>query len=286
MRPFLVTGASGKLGAYVVSHLVQMGRPVVAWSGRSVGELFGVPLRPVALEDPQAVRTAYREANPSCVIHCGAVSAISDVLRDETHALKVNRDATELLGQLADRIVYTSTDLVFDGEAAPYGPQTQPSPLSRYGFSKLAGEEVLENMPGASIVRVSLMYGPCLRGPGGFFEQQRVSLESGQASRLFEDEYRTPLAYDEAARGAVEIADLDHQGLLHFGGSDRLSRYDMGAALTRHLGLPENLLEPISSSDIDFPEPRPKDVSLDSTATYRLLGWTPSTYQEGLERLL
>ncbi len=286
MKPILVTGASGKLGAYVVSHLVKEQRPVVAWSGSTRGELCGISLQPVPLEDPDAVRQAFREANPSAVIHCGAISAISDVYRDEDRALKVNRDATELLGQLAERIVYTSTDLVFDGQDAPYAPQDPASPLSRYGHSKLAGESSLAGRPGASVVRVSLMHGPCLRGPGGFFEQQRLSLEAGETSRLFEDEFRTPLAYDEAARGLVEIADLDHRGLLHFGGSERLSRLEMGTALARHLGFPEQLLEAISSSDINFPEPRPKDVSLNSAATYQLLNWTPSTYQEGLARLL
>lgn len=282
----LVTGASGKLGAYVVSHLRQSGRDVVAWSGQSRGEICGVPLRPVDLNNPEDIKQAYAQAAPSGVIHCAAVSAISDAFKDEAKARRVNAEATAVLGGLAARIVYTSTDLVFDGKDAPYAPTREPRPLSKYGASKVAGEAALAEHPGASVVRVSLMYGPSLWGGGGFFEQQKQALENSQTLRLFVDEWRTPLAYDEAARGLVELYDTGHQGLLHFGGSERLSRHQMGVQLADSLGYDGGGIEAISASEIDFPEPRPSDVSLDSTEINRLLGWRPESFRAGLKRVL
>lgn len=283
--PILVTGASGKLGAYVVRHLAKAGRPVVAWSGQSSGEVCGIPLQPVPLDDPGAIRTAYAQARPQGVIHCAAVSAISEVYRDEARALRVNRDATKLLGELTPRIVYTSTDLVFGGDKAPYDPGAPPDPLSKYGASKVAGEQALGDHAGASRVRLSLMYGPILFGGGGFHEQQVKALRASESIRLFRDEWRTPLAYDEAAKGLVELFDKPHRGLLHLGGSERLSRHQMGLGLAEVLGVTRELVESNLASEIEFPEPRPADVSLDSSEINELLGWTPRPFVEGLKRL-
>ena len=268
----------------MVRELSRRGQPVVAWSGNTPGELFGHPLRQVPLTEPDRIREAYSEANPLGVIHCAAISAISVVFQDEARALQVNRDATRLLGELTDRIVYTSTDLVFDGTSAPYDSSAAPSPLSKYGWSKVGGEEALRDHPGASTVRVSLMYGPPLIGSGGFFEQQVESLRDSRPVKLFNDEFRTPLAYDDAARGLLEVFESDHRGVLHLGGPERLSRLEMGLQLAQVLGHSPALLESVSSSDIDFPEPRAKDVSL--VCDRSVLRGQPSSYSEGVRRLL
>ena len=284
MRPILVTGASGKLGAYVVRRLVEQDRPVVAWSGSASGEVCGVPLRPVDLSNMHETRSAFSEAGPSATIHCAALSAIGDCYRSPEKAEKINVQATALLGELAERIVYTSTDLVFDGRNAPYSEEDKAAPLSVYGRTKLAGEQALHGRSLAAVVRVSLMFGPGLLGSGGFFEQQYRALQAGESLSLFHDEWRTPLALRDAADGLVEIMDSDFQGTLHLGGPQRLSRAEMGLVLARHLQAEEGLVRTVSQDSIDFPEPRPSDVSLNSQLARELFGWNPTSVGASLSR--
>jgi len=285
-QPILVTGASGRLGSYVVSHLVSSGLEVVAWSGSRHGNIAGVPLRPVNLEEREVVRAAFEEARPSAVLHCAAVSAVSEAYRDYPRALRVNRDATELLSKLASRMVYVSTDLVFDGESAPYSEEDEARPLSRYGSSKLLGEQAVLDRPDVSMVRVSLLYGPTLFGEPGFFDHQLEALQQGRPLTLFQDEWRTPLALDDAARGLVEVLNSEHRGLLHLGGPQRLSRYEMGIELATMLGVERQLVKGNLQSEIDFPEPRPSDVSLDSGRARSILSRSPGSFSEGLRRML
>ena len=199
-KPVLVTGASGKLGAYVVRALVKAGRSVVAWSGSRKGRVEGVELCPVDLADATQVKRAFAAADPQGVIHCAALSAVGDCYRDPVRARLVNTEGTALLGDLSDRIVYTSTDLVFSGDGAPYSESHVPAPLSLYGKSKLGGEEALIQRKGAAVVRVALMYGPSLVGPGGFFEQQREAFSKRTAVKLFHDEWRTPVFVKDVVR--------------------------------------------------------------------------------------
>src|SRR5689334_22506592 len=100
---WLVTGASGQLGGYLLRHLRDRGEPVVAWSGSCTGERDGVPLVPVDLADPDAVAAAYRAARPDLIIHAGALARVDECHRDPEHARRINTEASAQLTELAGR---------------------------------------------------------------------------------------------------------------------------------------------------------------------------------------
>lgn len=286
----LVTGASGKLGAHVVSKLVQQGRQVAAWSGRTAGKIAGVDLVPVDLADLDQVRRVFAEISPSQVIHCAALSAISDCYRQPQLAERVNHHATALLAELSSRLVYTSTDLVFDGRDAPYGEEDEARPLSVYGKTKYAGELACLSNSNTIVARVSLLYGKTIpvgsSQPTGFFEQQLEKLRNGNGFNLFEDEFRTALALDDAASGLIQLLDCGETGLFHLAGEQRLSRFEMGALLADQLGVAPELVTPVAQKSVSFPEPRPADVSLSCERAKRVVGWDPSSYNEGVQRVI
>src|SRR5437868_5622745 len=96
----LITGASGQFGTYLVRALDR--KPsLIAWSGETTGELFGVPLQPVDLRHHDRVTTAFREARPSIVIHTAAMATVADCYRDPGGAASVNAAGTALLAERA-----------------------------------------------------------------------------------------------------------------------------------------------------------------------------------------
>ena len=139
MAKILVTGASGQLGAYILQELRHCGADAIAWSGSRSGTLLSFRLRPVDMGNRDALVAAYQDANPSIVIHSAAISRIDDCYRDPTTARRVNVEGTALLAELCQRagsrLVYVSTDLIFDGAAWR---------LSRVG-SPLAAERLRED---------------------------------------------------------------------------------------------------------------------------------------------
>ena len=88
---------------------------------------------------------------------------------------------------------------------------------------------------------------------------------------LFTDEYRTPQSLATAARAIFDLLQVEYTGILHLGGFERLSRYAFGARLARFLQIPESLIVAASRLEGTAPEPRPADVSLNSTRFCRLL---------------
>lgn len=285
-RRFLLTGATGRLGTYVLRELVSRGIAVTAWGGREGAELFGVRVHTVDLSIPDVTVAAFCEANPDVVIHAAAVSSIEDCDRVPDRSWQINCDATRLLVKLAaetqSRFVFTSTDLVFDGEQGWYRESDVPNPLSTYGRTKAAAEPFLMSVPGGVVVRLSLLVGPALADRKSFFDHLLLSLRDGRPISLFVDEWRTPLTFANAATGLVEIALSDFVGVLHVGGPERLSRFEMGQRTAKFLGVDPVLIVPTTRAETELAKVRPRDASLNTLmwrerfTGNRMEGWEES----------
>jgi dTDP-4-dehydrorhamnose reductase len=282
----LVTGASGNLGGYLLRELAGTQARVTAWSGTGTGALFGFPLRPVDLAARDAVAAAFREARPNAVVHTAAVSSLAECRRDPQRARAVNAGGSALLAELAAdagaRLVLVSTDLVFDGEKGDYREEDLAAPVSVYGGTKQAAEQAVLAAPHAAVARVSLLFGPTVAGRPAFFDEQVRKLRGGEALDCFADEWRTPLSFAAAARALLALARSDVAGLLHIGGPERLSRLDMAARLAAYLGADARLLVATSRLSAGG-EPRPRDVSLNSSRWRRLF---PEVLWPGFEEAL
>jgi dTDP-4-dehydrorhamnose reductase len=226
-------------------------------------------LQPVDLTNTDQVVTAFRQAQPGAVLHAGAIASIADCWRDPHRAHQVNTQGSALLAELSSqagaRLLLVSTDLVFDGQQGRYRESDTPSPLSVYGRTKAAAEPPILAVPRGIVVRVSLLFGPSLSGRPSFFDQQATALRERKPVTLFRDEWRTPLSLATAARALVTILRSDYGGVLHLGGPERMSRLEMGQRLAAYLGADPAAIIVAERSSMPAAEPRPRDVSLDSS---------------------
>ena len=271
----VLTGASGRLGGTLVDRLVAAGHEVSGWSGAMRGWCGGVELRPVDLTDDRAVAAALTEADPDAILHAAAVSSAAVAYREPQRAAAVNVGATRYLAAWAvehDRyFLYTSTDLVFDGAKSWYREQDPAEPILEYGRTKRAAEPFVLASPRGLVARLSLLFGPSSYGEPGFFQLALDALGRGEPQFFFEDEFRTPLDYLTAAAILVRLVEAGATGIVHVGGRERLSRFALmrRAAIVR--GLDPDLVRANRQADHPASEPRPADVSLDTTRLATLL---------------
>jgi dTDP-4-dehydrorhamnose reductase len=268
---WLVTGASGQLGSQVVRQLGgdAAGPTVLALAGQQEVGTTGVEVRRVDLRDADALRTCVAAFRPTHLVHLGAMSAVADCYSRPDEAHVVNTVATQVLAEAAEdvgaRFIYSSTDMIFGGDAAPYREADPPKPLSHYGRTKAAAERVLIGMDGGLVVRIPLLCGLPCNGRETTFAKQIAALRSGQPLRLFTDEFRTPVWLADAARAIIGLARSALTGVIHIAGPERLSRYELLARGARLLGIASPNLIGISRLDVPAPEPRPADLSLDGS---------------------
>lgn len=265
----LLTGASGQLGAWVLREALRQGHDVIPWCASHQTPILGIAPQVVDLTRSDDVRTAFAFARPDAVIHCAALATVAACRRDPELADRTNVQATAQLVELAAErripLQLVSTDLVFDGERGWYGEEDAPQPLWVYGRTKVAAERVVRAYADGTVVRVSLLFGPSLVGRASFFDQQVAALRQQQPIKLFVDEWRTPASLLTAARALLAVSTSGFAGLLHVGGPERLSRYEMGQRLAQHLALDAAVLVGVERNAVPGDEPRPRDVSLQTT---------------------
>lgn len=142
----VVTGASGLLGRAVFSHLTALddGSHQVSGLARSRSQ---PPLTQLDLLDSSALRSHLASFQPDVVIHCAAERRPDVVEKEPERSQELNVDVparlAEMSREMGFRLIYISTDYVFDGSKPPYTVESEPNPLNAYGTSKLLGERMV-----------------------------------------------------------------------------------------------------------------------------------------------
>ena len=282
----LLTGATGYIGRRLAPAL--SGSWTVFRASRTAA---GEGALALDLSDPDSIRRAFDAAAPKVVIHAGADSDPDSCERDPDRAKKVNLDAVKTLAMLCGasgtRLVHFSTDLVFDGERGWYAEDDRPNPGGVYARGKLASEEAaLVRAPGAAVLRVSTAYGRPLGGRSGFIDHLRAKLAAGETVAAFVDQWRTSTAADQLPEVLSKLlADPDLEGVFHWGGADRATRYESAVAFARVMGFNESLVREARAVDVRFASPRPRDSSLVSSRLAAVIGVAPMTYEAGFRAL-
>ncbi len=283
----LLTGASGQLGAYLIDRLRTSGHDLIAWSKSEPGQRYGIDLTPVDLTDAEATAHALAQSDPDVILHAAALSSAEAVRLDPARARSINVEATARLADWCDRhnrrLVFTSTDLVFDGSRAWNREDDPAEPILEYGRTKREAEAPVLAVSKGVVARVSLLFGPSRSGRPYFFDKAVAGLHAGEPQTFFEDEFRTPLHLSTAAAILIRLAEADASGLYHVAGTERVSRFELMKRAATALGLDPGLVRSNRRCDVALPEPRPADVSLDTT---RLASTFPELVRPTIEESL
>ncbi|WP_309743584.1 MULTISPECIES: NAD(P)-dependent oxidoreductase [unclassified Chamaesiphon] len=283
MRKLLITGASGFLGW----NLCQVARAEWEVHGISHRHPLSIPdvrLERVDLTNAELVAAAIDRIAPDAIIHAAAASSPNLCQEQPIPSAQINITATQILAQICAGaeipLVFTSTDLVFDGTQPPYLETDPVSPLNIYGEQKVAAERaILAAYPQATICRMPLMFGMAPPAATSFIQPWLTSMRADRSLQLFVDEFRTPVSATTAAQGLL-LALQHGSEIIHLGGSERISRYDFGCLLAEVFQLDSALLSPIDRRDLPMTAPRAADVSLDNHKAISLGYKLPSLRSE------
>jgi dTDP-4-dehydrorhamnose reductase len=288
MKTILVTGASGFLGWNVCRVAAAAGWDVVGAYLSHPLSIDKVTIVSLDCTDSAAVRRTMDSVRPDAVIHCAAMPDPNACELNPENSRRVNVHASITVAEgcraHGASLVYTSTDLVFDGEHAPYGEMDAQGPVNTYGRHKAAAESGMRRAyPDVIVCRVPVMFGDPGPVSKSFIQPLMKNLRQGAAIKLFTDEIRTPVSGKTAAQGLLLCVDKKGE-TFHLGGRQRISRFDFGLLLARAIGADESLVTPVSRTTITAPAPRARDVSLVSDKAYAL-GFDPKPLEVQLQEL-
>jgi dTDP-4-dehydrorhamnose reductase len=247
-------GASGFVGGVLFSHLSVSHDLVGTWSSRPMPGL-----RHLDLTDTAAV-AALVDDNFDLVIHAAGVVDLMEAERNpvRAHAVNVHTLAPllDVLDVTGTKLIYLSTDYVFEGENDSYAEQDQRSPVNVYGATKVAAEDIVLGASRHLVLRLPIMYGSSPWSDKFFARFTKPSITAQT------DLVCTPL-YLPSLPAAIETLSTE-TGVLHYAGREVLTRYDLMTRIRDALTLPNQIL-PVHNDETSTDYRRPRRLVLRST---------------------
>ena len=297
----LIIGASGFIGSYVSRCLTDTPAHDVFGTYRS-GPVAGnaITWLRAELTESNTLEEAFAAAQPEVVLHLAAMADVGTAEREREKATAVNSAATAVIAGLCERqgarLVFVSTEYVFDGKRGFYREDDAPSPTTHYGQTKWEAERAVMQLSSRwSILRTSIVYGWPAPGKRNFVPWLIQRLQGGEPYHGPTDVYRTPIYLGDLADGIERLVEGHSPGIHHVAGRDWVSMYDFAVAVARAFGLDEKLVIPVSSSATGTAETKAQRdearqrkgdlLGLDCAATVKGLGIPHPGLAEGIARL-
>lgn len=295
-----VTGVAGQLGHDVVNELASRGYEAV---GTDLAETYAgvqdgsavttAPYVALDITDKEAVDRVITEVCPDVVVHCAAWTAVDlaedEDKKDKVHAINATgtENIAEVCKKLDAKMVYISTDYVFDGQGSEaWKPDCKDyKPLNVYGQTKLEGELAVSRiLDKYFIVRIAWVFG--LNGKNFIKTMLNVG-KKYDTVRVVNDQIGTPTYTYDLARLLVDMIETDKYGYYHAtneGGY--ISWYDFTCEIFKQAGYTTKVV-PVTTEEYGASKAaRPFNSRLDKSKLVEA-GFTPlPTWQDALTRYL
>jgi len=290
----LLLGKNGQLGCELQRSLAPLGELVAV-------DFDSAPPWRADFTDPDSLVPLVRSVAPDLIVNSAAHTAVDKAESEPDLVHAINATAVGVLaGEAAARgawLVHYSTDYVFDGSgSAPWSEEAEPAPLSVYGRTKFAGEELVRASGCRHLIfRTSWVYA----ARGGNFARTMLQLaRTRDQLSVIDDQIGAPTGAElladvsaHAWRAAAARPELGGTYHVVAGGETSWHGYARHVIeFARRHGEPirvaSDAIRPIPSSAYAQAAPRPKNSRLDTGKLRRTFGFTLPPWQAGVERML
>jgi dTDP-4-dehydrorhamnose reductase len=202
--------------------------------------------------------------SPDIVVHSASYTNVDDCERKKDLAFSINAQGTknvaEAVEQISSKIVYISTDYIFDGKKGLYLEIDTPNPINYYGITKLQGEEIVKKICNDFIIaRTSVIYGI---NKSNFVTWLLDQLEKKKQTNIVSDQYVSPTLNFDLAEQIKALIEKNLTGVFHTAGGERINRYDFARVIADVFSYDKCLINLVSMNEMNWIARRPKDSSL------------------------
>ena len=263
----LILGASGLVGGNALTYFGQFAAHSVRGTHFSYPTESTCYFNTANLNDP-ANAAVLADFCPDVIMHCGALTHVDycEAHPDESYQKTVDstRNVLVLAQRFDAKVVYISTDYVFNGENGPYAEDSPTEPVCVYGRHKLTAEQLVQNsgLP-FIILRITNVYGSEQRAKN-FVARLLHQMHGGESinASLPADQYATPINALDIARATDQLLAHSHTGIYHLASTDYLNRFQLADRIVSKFGYEKATLVPITTASLAQPAPRPLNGGL------------------------
>ncbi|MEK6967048.1 MAG: SDR family oxidoreductase [Nanoarchaeota archaeon] len=246
MEKALVIGASGQVGAALFKQLSTKLVVVGTYNSTKKNNLVYLDVN-----ESKNVEKLINEIKPSYVFICSAIISIDFCEQNPEIANKVNVEGTKNIVKAAKKIgakvIFLSTEYIFDGKKGPYKEGDSPNPLNVYGRTKLESEKIVLSLKKSLVVRSTLVFSL------GYDEHNLLhvivkNLKAGKKINIVDDQITNPISADNLAEAITDLSLRDKSGIYNIASPKRMSRYEFAIKAANVFGLDIDLVKAVKTS--------------------------------------
>jgi len=285
----LVTGGEGLLGTRLCKILSKK-YDVISADINIIEERRNYKVIKLDITNKKEVEKNLTELMPDLVVHAAALTDVDFCELNHEKADRINVDGTvniiESCKKINAKIIFISSEFVFDGRNGPYDEDAIPNPISYYGKTKKEAEDIVINSKlNYLLIRTTVLYGKH-KNKLSFVSWVVQQLKQGNQINIVTDQYTTPIWAPDLANAIAFLIDKDYfkNEIVHAVSPKVISRYEFTRKIAEVFNLNKDLIIPITSEKLKNPAPRPKKAGL-KTKKIMGLGFKPLTIEESLKRI-
>lgn len=267
MKRLLITGGSGNLGRVFTEKLSGQYQVLSTFHNKIV-PCHKATFAKMDITDYRDVGVIFREFKPEIVIHTAALANVDECEKNPHDAWQINEAGTENISifsrECKSKLVYISTDSVYDGSTGVHKEDEKPNPINVYGKTKLIGEQKALIAKNALIIRTA------------YFDRLADwvlgELKQGKQVDMFMDTVFSPVCASDLVNIISVMIEKKLSGIYNVGAVDCKSKYEFGQFLARAFDYDEDLIVPISAQSMETRVKRPSHLYLSTGKVERDTG--------------
>lgn len=281
----LITGATGLLGPFLINSFYRD------------YETYGIYLKNFIRTDKcklfkqdifeKELSKLILRIKPDLIIHLAALTDVDLCEKNKKLAKKINVFGTENIVKSAEmvnsKLIYVSTDYVFDGKKGNYSEDDTVNPINYYGKSKYMGEKVIMDLNSDYLVVRTSLYGWNIQDKLSFGEWVIYKLRNNERINLFSDQINSMIFTGDFADILKIVINKNVKGILNIANKESISRYDFGLKVAEVFNLDKKLINKVKFNDFlnknTSGAKRPRNVSLNTDKLERLKIKVPTTIE-------
>lgn len=282
MSVHLIIGASGQVGEHLFQQAVTSGL-------EAIGTYYSFPvpgLYPLDLRRAEEVHSLLWKVRPAVVYVPASLTNVDycESHPEESYAINVLSicNLVRVTKSLGVKLVYFSSDYIFDGKAGPYREEDSANPLSVYGQHKLLAEHYIAlHSESYLIIRTTWVYGWERQGKNFVLRLIR-NLKEGKEVKVPVDQVGNPTYGPNLAQAVLELVQREAVGVYNIAGPERVNRYAFACAVARAFGLDPSLIKGLPTEELGQTARRPLRGGLVVEKAASFLSTPLVGYREGL----
>ena len=205
--------------------------------------------------------------------------------REETYMLhvKISEKITTICSKINSKIVFLSTDYVFDGKKGNYSENDKTNPINYYGHTKDLAEKIILKNENNLVLRTAMVYG--LSSKVRFLRYVIENLKKDQEINTYDDIFNSATLLDDLTNGISKAIEFDANGIYHMVGSSCVSRFDFAKTVAKVFNFNENLIKPASIVSAKLKAQRPINPCLNNSKAVKTFGIKFSSINEGIKQI-